>query len=407
VLLYYFVFAMIGLSIIFVAVYFLNNPLEEPASKIKYPFALSIKPKLASQHDTIQIYYSSINKTSSTNEIALVVVDPFGNTTNYNINTTDTQTFSFPKLNTYNFLLGNYSVILESNRNQALDSLNFRVVPYAPLNAFSSFAFGVGIPLTIGLAITIISAVFQFLFALNSDRNRQFQEKSKWMIDNAKYYLNLSIYSSFISQRFDKDGNLVGSKNDVLYYMILFLENYYKYLEKIAFYYFDDLRAESFASNLDGSILSFYDCIFGDRRILKEFFGREKYQLEKDTSFNEYSNEVSRWITAPQPADAEERSNGYKFYITHFIYTKVLDLNINDLARINYTNARAMKKWILEDVKDERETIKKGIDYLNKLYYDKDVKRYYKHTFASKDILNLSILASVLEDLNKEITSEH
>jgi hypothetical protein len=118
---------MISFSIIFLA-YFLNNPLKEPFSKIKYPYVLSVKPKLAPQHESVQIYYSSLNKTNPVNNLALVVIDPFGNKSEYPIEVTDKQSFIFPRINTYNHLpIANYSIILESN-NQLLNSINFRVV---------------------------------------------------------------------------------------------------------------------------------------------------------------------------------------------------------------------------------------------------------------------------------------
>jgi hypothetical protein len=417
---YYFITAMVGFSIIFFVVYSVNNPLEQPSSKVKYPYFLSVKPHLVSEQGLAQIYFSSINKTTPTNKLTLVILDPFGKKTIYGMNESDNQSFQFPKIPTFNFLpLGNYSVILQSNNNQSLNSIDFKVVPYAPLNAFASFAFGVGIPLTIGLAVTIISTAFQFAFTLNSDRNRKFQEKSKWMIDNAKYFVSLSIYSDFISSKFRIEHEVTvapDSKFDLLYYMIMFLQSYYKYLEQIGFYYLYDLASEDFAAKLDGSILELYDCIFGDRRVLKDFFGIEKYVLIKNESFCEYSNEIYQWLASDQskckagvkPLKEVARrpiSNAYRFYITHLVYSRVLSMSVNDLERINYTNPKVMKKRILEDVKDEKRQLKEGIDYLNRLYYEDNEQKYYKLTFAAKDLLNPSPLDSVVEGINREITS--
>jgi len=172
---YYFYIGMGVIALLFITVYFINNQLGKTVSKFKYPYFLSIKPITISADQSVEILVTSTNQVPKNENIKVFVFNPIGVNTTYDFTSINYyQKFMFPKELKGNGLLqtGNYSVILTSG-NKTISAASFNVVYNAFLASFGNFAFTSGLPLTIGLIISIVSTGFQFASSREAEDRRE------------------------------------------------------------------------------------------------------------------------------------------------------------------------------------------------------------------------------------------
>jgi hypothetical protein len=303
------------------------------------------------------------------------------------------------------------TTLLYLSQEIGLSAASFNVVYNAFLASFGNFAFTSGLPLTIGLIISIVSSGFQFASSreaedrraksdLEAEKRRQQSEKSKWMVENAKYYLNLfgetrriytyfpkqdtkdlPYYDKFYDKRFDK------LTQDILYHVIRFYSSYVKFVDEFNMYYFNDLRTENFLSRLDGKIISMYNQIFGDSSKLLQFSEKSKWEFENDYKIKDLLDDFEKWISEKDRDKISNATNVEIFLYLHLIYGTVLFVAINEMVHELYAKEIEHKNAVFNIVKENYETLKVGLDVVNKHIYNDVTSSYFHLMFNGEDLI--------------------
>lgn len=238
-----------------------------------------------------------------------------------------------------------------------------------------------GFPITIGLIIAAITTVYQALSTRNADRNRQFQDKAKWIIDNSKCYLDLSRWSKEICSCFEGEGDEVRPKfnkykeNHLLYCISGFYNSYKTFKDKPGFYYFDDVYSEDFLNRIEyDKIITLYKEINNLVR-LKQFLESEEKDLECDAKFEYYVGKMKSCLT--ERAANKPESKAKVLYYSHLVYGSVLDACVNDGAIVTYSSPAKVEKSMRYAVDNRKALLENGIKYLHNDIYKDKVKDHY------------------------------
>jgi hypothetical protein len=360
VLLHYLIAIAIILTGILISFYFILSPLNRPVLRTNYPYSLSLNPSLTSAGSPINISVSTLRSDITLENLGILVVNPLSKKFPFSLDRTDYKTITYPDTSA-NMILGNYSVLLVSyQNNKTLVSSYFEVVLLPPyLYSFGGFAFGSALPLTVALIVSIISTVYQLFATRNSDRNRLLQDKSQWMIDNGKYYIELVRCALKICRCFEEEYNLeTFDKKNLFYEIVNFYHEYImKFKENVGMLYFDDVHSEFFITNVLAGIFDMYKEIMnGDHRRFLQFTNwiDQPDVLKDNSEFQKYIDSLHRYLTTTDGAPlVKGAKRADRFYKYHLIFWIVLYKSTNETFVITYSRKRALEREMYYKVKDK------------------------------------------------------
>lgn len=423
-IIHFFIAAIVILAISFTVLYFISNPLDRPDSTINYPFAISVKPNMISEKDSVTITVSKLDSPSrnqSDNTFILYVVDPVGNVFNYSA-----KTLSFPGSDTKAKLeKGKYSVLLVSNnnvQNMSMSAVHFDVVLNPLLSSFSNFAFTSGLPVTIGLIISILTTVYEYASKKHNEGNLKLYEHSKWTLEKSRYYMDLVANSKRVCGLFEitedktqkeelnrwhvsyrhKDREY--DKTRLLYSIIRFYASVLNFRKVVNVYYFDDVLSEDFLSKLEDKILSLYDYLVdGEISDLKKFLNLEMYELLKNKGFAIYSDRAYEKLLENKTQSEEKWDLQRVLCYYHFAYYKVLFVSVNDAFIVTYSSPSLLHKFVSDYVFGEESLLKYVLKRLNHTFYGNNRRQYFKLTIRRKDLLKRKRVIGKLKGIIKGI----
>jgi hypothetical protein len=342
---------------------------------------------------TVNVSLSILENNTDLKNLEFIIVDPFTRVIEPKINLSKQLTLRFPydfKSSDMPYENGNYSVILLSKiDNKRLISSYFNVVPFNPLlYSFGNFAFHGGLPITVGLIISIITTLYQIITNRNRDSNRRMEDKSQWMLENSKYFFELSYTSNEICNCFKKIGKTVDYKQFdsslILYQMINFYDKYYNRLRQYTMYYFDDVLSEDFVLRLTTKIFDVYEEIIGEsKENLVKFTGKKYDKLICQPDFKEYIQKLCN--KANSNTKIFERLYKYQF-----LYYHIMNVVVNDSLLITYSSPKLLEEDIRYGVEEVYDTLKPILDDLNKSFYGADEqakKLYYYFKFNNRNLI--------------------
>ena len=192
-IIYYFL-AVVVLAVSFTVIYYISNPLDRFSLTVIYPYTIGIKPTTISENGSVEITLSNLDsqpKNLSVSTVTLYVVDPVGNGFNYTLAAIDdVKVLQFnARAVSDGKLKGQYSVLLVSKSGLQNNRIPVHLcVVYSPLiSSFSNFAFGSGLAVTIGLIISIVTTLYEFISTRHNQANLKLYEHSKWTLEKSRY----------------------------------------------------------------------------------------------------------------------------------------------------------------------------------------------------------------------------
>ena len=424
-LIYYFIAAVVILAVSFTVLYFISNPLDKSNSIVSYPFAVGVKPNMITEKDSVTITISELNSASrnqSNNVFILYIVDPVGNVYNYSA-----KSLSFPGTdNKIKLEKGQYSVLLASNKNiqnMSTSAVHFDVVLNPFITSFSNFAFTSGLPVTIGLIVSVLTTLYEFASTKRNEGNLKLYEHSKWTLEKSKYYMDLVANSKRVRYLFEisedetqKAGlkrwqvsfrntkNSEYDKTKLLYSIMRFYASILNFRKVVNVYYFDDVLSEDFLSKLEEKILSLYDYLIdGDMSDLKKFLSLEMHQLLKNKEFSDYSNRAYKKIQENKIEGKEEFNLQKLLFYYHFTYYKVLFVSVNDAFIVTYSSPSLLHKFVSHYVSSDENLLDYVLDALNKRFYKRNRRQYFRLTIRRKDLLKRSGVIRKIKGIIKDI----
>jgi hypothetical protein len=396
-IIYYFL-AVVVLAVSFTIIYFISNPLDRSNSTVIYPYAIGIKPTTISENGSVAITLSNLDsqpKNQTDDAITLYVVDPVGNGFNYTVGVIDkvkTLQFNASSISKSKLEKGQYSVLLVSNRgvqNKSMSPVHFDVVFNPSISSFSNFAFGAGLAVTIGLIISIVTTLYEFISTRHNQANLKLYEHSKWTLEKSKYYMDLVASSKRVCELFEMTDTKTEKKalqrwsisfrhtkdykydkTRFLHSIVRFYASVVSFRKAVNVYYFDDVLSEDFLSKLEIEILTQYDdLVDGEVSDLKKFLNLEMYQLMTNKEFAVYSDCAYKKLQASKGPDDKELSLKERLCFYHFAYYKVLYTSVNDAFIVTYSSPALLHKSVSNSISGEENLLEYVIDYLNHNFY--------------------------------------
>lgn len=381
-------------------------------SDLSYPYVLNVEPKLATTGGSVDISYSFLDNRTTPSAFEILVFDALGRRTPYPVSNMS-GALKYPDHSDGSKLSwGNYTVLLVSRaNNQSISALNFQLVPFPYFTSLYNFALGLGLTITVTTIIAILTAIYEFLSRKHTERNTKLQEKSDWIITNAKYYMDLAYASKKICDCFTIKENsqgqmpndsrnkvefeleynqesdnefdcLMDSNSIVFYHIVEFYRAYSKFKENVSFYYFDNVFSEDFLNHLE-------------RKIRREYIRLQLLgSINRCTKIMVDDNNKLLEVMTNQIDGCLEKFKCSRLYKYHLLYALILIVSVNDGSLITYTNPSQVKKtlrhWIDDELVDwpQNDGMMKLQEILNEInceFYDKE--KFYQPNLEYNNIL--------------------
>jgi hypothetical protein len=407
------VISSIGFVIAILSLFIITNPSNEPATAVKYPFALSVKPSLVQTTGNviISVSYNKVGTIDTTlKNITIIVVSPDGQTYERTLTKPGSPiSLQFPS----DFLeakitAGKHSVLLlVNNLNQNLTQ-SFDAVSYPPyILGLFSFMTKDGQALTLGLVISLITVIYQFYTTRNDENKKKRDEKAAWMREKGREYMKLRAHCSRICNYFSTNSNhgvyeikfnTSNSSNDtrLLYAIVSFYKYYQDFQANTSVYYFDDYYSEDFLDETIGKISGLYNNIVESNDILpvgaerkqrdylKNFFADaitnreyDYYELSRNAKFIQYARTLKNWLETGAP----NYPNARKFFSFHYVYKEILLLVVNSGLLVTYSSPNSVKKPLIQQFRKNRDLLMECLRIVNEEIHEAEMNSFFRPHF--------------------------
>jgi hypothetical protein len=416
------------------------------SSITEFPFVISVHNKLILAGNTAFIDIQFLGSHVNASKFELFILNPIGKYDRYD--SLNNKTIRYPKNeNAYVKEEGNYQILLAPKMgNETLASQNFTALPNQfslHFKTISSYLSGLGLAITIPFIGSLIIAIYEYLSNRHSEKNTKLVEKSKWIIEKAKNYMELAEANKricdcylirpvnqannieFVLDFNDKAGMESYKFENVQEYEILFFRlvdffnSHKEFMSQVGFYYFDNVMAEDFLNRLSTRIFKRYRDIGLSSQIsrYKELGNNQTDQnltnIQKTLLENKIKSERQTIMDNFQKILHKNIDRDFYFdlYFDHLLYELLLIVCVNDGALVTYSMPHKVQKtlrlWvnqIYEDnldigndnykryVKGElRKRLIKYFEDLNCTFYD-GKKNFFRLTLGYKNVLHDSLI---------------